>query len=314
MTIRRFKFLIALFVSIAALLIGSYGGHGINNGSLQGDIEAPKEVKDILRRACYDCHSNETKLAWFDKFPIISIAVRKDVEEGRQHLNFSEWAQISPSERKAKLWEIYNMTRVNRMPPRSYLRFHSTAQLSIKDQHILKDYIDRLSLTHINNSTAIQSANTQYITWKQRSKTVPGPSLSPNGIRHMPDYRSWQVLSTTSRFDNGTLRVIYANQIATQALKKKKINPWPDGSVIVKAMWEKIEDGEGNVRPGKFMNLQYMIKDKVKYRRTEGWGFARFDGLALKPYGTALTLDMECINCHKVVEQNDFVFNLSMKQ
>lgn len=312
MSKRNFIFFIALLTALAALLFAGYGGRGINNGPTAGEIEAPKEVKNILRKACYDCHSNETKLAWFDRLPIISIAVRKDVEEGRRHLNFSVWDSLSLTEKKAKLWDVYNVIRAGRMPLMSYLQVHPKALITTADRQILKTYIDGLAIKKLADSTAIETALLQYNSWI-KSKAA-SRRVSPNGIAHMPAYKTWQIMSATSRFDNGTIRVLYANPIASQAIQNKNINPWPKGSVIVKAMWQKLEDKDGQVRPGKFINLQYMVKDKRKYSSTGGWGFARFDGPQLKPYGDVLILDTECIDCHKTVEQNDFVFNLSTKQ
>ncbi|MFC0320686.1 MULTISPECIES: heme-binding domain-containing protein [Olivibacter] len=312
MSKRNFQFFIVLLTALAALLFAGYGGRGINNGPTVSEIEAPEDVKNILRKACYDCHSNETKLAWFDKLPIISIAVRKDVEEGRRHLNFSVWDTLHPSEKRAKLWDVYNVIRADRMPLMSYLQVHPKAHITIADRHILKAYIDGFAIKQPADSTATEIALTQYNGWTKNK--VARKSVSPNGIEHIPAYKTWQVMSTTSRFDNGTMRVLYANPIAAQAIQNKNINPWPKGSIIVKAMWQKLEDKDGQVRPGKFINLQYMVKDKRKYRSTGGWGFARFDGLQLKPYGDALILSTECIDCHKTVEQNDFVFNLSTKQ
>jgi len=312
MSKRNFLFFIALLTALAALLFAGYGGRGINNGPTVNEIEAPKEVENILRRACYDCHSNETKLAWFDRLPIISIAVRKDVEEGRRHLNFSVWDTLRPTEKKAKLWDVYNVIRAGRMPLISYLQVHPKALITTADRQILKAYIDGFAIKQLADSTAIETALSQYNGWIKSKAT--SKRVSPNGIEHMPAYKTWQIMSATSRFDNGTIRVLYANPIAAQAIQNKDINPWPKGSIIVKAMWQKLEDKDGQVRPGKFINLQYMVKDKRKYSSTGGWGFARFDGPKLQPYGDALILSTECIDCHKTVEQNDFVFNLSTKQ
>jgi hypothetical protein len=52
------------------------------------DLSAPDQVKAILQRACYDCHSNQTRLAWFDQpVPAYWLVVR-DVKAGRKVLNF----------------------------------------------------------------------------------------------------------------------------------------------------------------------------------------------------------------------------------
>jgi Haem-binding domain len=54
---------LGLVVSIAIQFIRP----AISNPPVTADLAAPEEVKQILRKSCYDCHSNETKLAWFDE-------------------------------------------------------------------------------------------------------------------------------------------------------------------------------------------------------------------------------------------------------
>ena len=53
------------------------------------DLSAPPEVKRILKTSCYDCHSNQTRLAWFDEIVPAYWLVASDVKEARRHLNFS---------------------------------------------------------------------------------------------------------------------------------------------------------------------------------------------------------------------------------
>ena len=72
------------------------------NPPVVSDIDAPSEVKDILRKACYDCHSNETKWVWYTKIAPASFLAVKDVNEGREHLNFSEWGNYTSKTEEIK--------------------------------------------------------------------------------------------------------------------------------------------------------------------------------------------------------------------
>src|ERR1700691_6295898 len=78
----------------AALLIVFLGLQfvrpAIGNPPVTADLAAPPHVKQILRNSCYNCHSNETKLAWFDRIVPAYWLVASDVKEARMHLNFSE--------------------------------------------------------------------------------------------------------------------------------------------------------------------------------------------------------------------------------
>lgn len=295
------------------VIVSLTNARAISNPPVTGEIQVPPGVKQIFERACYNCHSNETQLQWYDKLPIISSVVARDVTEARKHINFSEWASLSPADQKVTLWEIYNMVNAGKMPLKSYTTFHPSAKVSSAELSVLKSYLYTLKITPVEDTSRINSAIIQYRQWQKKQVVQQTVPVSVNGIKHMPEYRNWQVMSTTSRFDNGTMRVMYANPIAAQAIRDKNINPWPQGAVIVKVVWEKLEDKEGNIRPGKFINIQYMVRDKEKFSATKGWGFARFDTPGLKPYGTLASFK-KCIACHQAVKPTGFVFDLSTKK
>jgi len=273
----------------------------VTNPAVTAEINVPSDVKMILERACYNCHSNKTRLEWFDKLPIVSKVVDRDVEEARRHFNFSQWNDLSPVDQKGKIWEIYNMVKAGKMPLKSYVDFHPESRITPGDLAVLKAYATTLSVSNrldtIGRNFSIQRS----------SSIIP---ISANGIKHMPEYRNWEIMSTTSRFDNGSMRVMFANPIAMRAVREKQINPWPNGAVIAKVVWEKLEDKAGNIRQGKLVNIQYMVRDEAKYKETGGWGFARFDTKELKPYGKLATFK-KCIACHQAVKDTGFVFDLS---
>ena len=78
------------------------------NPPVTADITAPADVKAVLKKACYDCHSNETQLAWFDRISPVSWMVAKDIKAGRHAFNFSEWNKLPVATQKDKFWEIAN--------------------------------------------------------------------------------------------------------------------------------------------------------------------------------------------------------------
>lgn len=304
---RKKLLLVCMVVASAAALTASFIPATVPSPPVTGDIRIDTAVKRLLVRACYDCHSNETRLSWFDKLPLVSRLVTKDVTEARQHLNFSSWDSLGVADQKAALWEIYNMMDAGRMPLPAYAALHPKAKISASDLAMFRLYLDKIKAAPPDDT----AKNSQILPVLQAAGNANLPA-APNGIRHMPEYRNWQVMSTTSRFDNGTMRVMYANPVAIQAIKQGGIHPWPDGAVIVKVVWQKTLDSEGNTRPGKLVNIQYMVRDAQRFKDTEGWGFARFDAPSLKPYGTVLTTQ-QCISCHRAVEQTGFVFDLPVK-
>ncbi len=106
-----------------------------------GDLQAPAEVKAIFKRACYDCHSNETNLRWFDQVSPVYWWVAGHVKAGRAGLNFSEWDKLAPGDRKAKLWEAVNQIAAGAMPLKDYEFVHSESKVSAHDLTVLKNYM-----------------------------------------------------------------------------------------------------------------------------------------------------------------------------
>ncbi|QEC65685.1 cytochrome P460 [Mucilaginibacter ginsenosidivorans] len=272
-----------------------------------GDFEAPEHVKAIVRRACYDCHSNQTNLRWFDKISPVYWRVAAHVNAGRAGLNFSEWDKLAPGDRKAKLWEAVNQIIAGAMPLKDYEFVHHESKISPQDLAVLKDYMAAMVKRKPGDTSIINAAQKQ----KNVIPTAQSPMKLPvslNGISYMPEYKHWQAISTTERMDNGTMRVIFGNDIAVSAIHSHKINPWPDGTIFAKVAWDQLEDKAGNVSTGAFKQIEYMIKDHERFKSTHGWGFARFKTPRMVPYGKTVMFTNECMNCHKPQEDQDFVF------
>ena len=100
------------------------------------DFDGPPEVKAILQRGCYDCHSHETKWPWYSHVAPASWVVAHDVKEGREHLNFSNWEPL-----KHIVWihqEIYREVAEGEMPLKAYLIAHPAAEISSEELSVLK--------------------------------------------------------------------------------------------------------------------------------------------------------------------------------
>lgn len=100
------------------------------NPPITGDIDAAAPIKQLLARACYDCHSNETKWPWYTNIAPASWLVHRDVVEGREELNFSTWAQLPGPKQAKKLGEIAEELEGNDMPPWFYVPMHAEAKLT----------------------------------------------------------------------------------------------------------------------------------------------------------------------------------------
>jgi mono/diheme cytochrome c family protein len=85
-------------------------------------------TRELARRACFDCHSNETRWPWYSNVAPLSWLIQRDVEEGRHELNWSEWGSDSEGDESAET------VIEGSMPPDTYAILHPEARLS--DQEI----------------------------------------------------------------------------------------------------------------------------------------------------------------------------------
>jgi len=138
--------------------------------------------------------------------------------------------------------------------------------------------------------------------------TVP---VAPNGIALISGYRSWEVIAPSYRADRNHIRIILGNPVAIKAMKNN-IRPFPDGTIMAKVAWDRVEHPKFPVAtiPDAFSQVEFMVKDSVKFKETGGWGFARFVGKDLKPYGKDPGFVQECFGCHQPVKDNDYVFTM----
>jgi hypothetical protein len=100
---------------------------------LEGTTKVPPQVASTLRRACYDCHSNETTWPWYSRVAPPAWLVIHDVNEGRGALNFSRWGEYNPFDRADVLEKMCKEAKAGKMPLRPYLMMHSEARLSAQD-------------------------------------------------------------------------------------------------------------------------------------------------------------------------------------
>jgi len=108
-------------------------GHQHTNPAVQQEPNWPDaQTRDLVSRACFDCHSNETKWPWYSNIAPVSWLVQRDVQEGRQHLNFSDWNQ-----RHYEVDEVSEVVHSGQMPPFYYVMMHPKAKLTDAEKQSL---------------------------------------------------------------------------------------------------------------------------------------------------------------------------------
>lgn len=99
--------------------------------ALEAHVPVPPEVLAVMKRSCYDCHSNSTVWPWYSRVAPISWYVARDVNVARRHINLQNWeAQINEQEAKEHLGLVCKQVREGKMPPADYRFMHKGTDVS----------------------------------------------------------------------------------------------------------------------------------------------------------------------------------------
>ncbi len=281
---------------------------GIPSTPFTAEIQAPPHILQILETHCYSCHSNERRLAWFDYIQPGYWLVRRDVLTAREHLNFSTIGSKPVAAQRAALYEAVNMIQLGAMPLPRFLALHPDARVSAEDLAALKAFLSPWA--PLPAPSAAGGSQPPMVSAGASPIRLENVSAEWNGVDFDPSFEGWKALSFTDRGDNDTFRFVLGNDIAIQAAESGNISPWPDGTRFAKIAWQQLLGSDGIVYPGNFVQVELMIRDSKKYASTDGWGWGRWRGLGLQPYGSDAHFAGECTTCHLPVKGNDHVYTL----
>ncbi|MBD3790264.1 MAG: heme-binding domain-containing protein [Campylobacterales bacterium] len=105
----------------------------------KNEIQAPQEIMSMLKTSCYDCHSYETKMPWYNNIAPISWEVRSHIKDGRAWLNFQEWNNYD-EEKQQKIYDGIIKTINYSMPMPIYLSMHEEAKLTQAQRNTIKKW------------------------------------------------------------------------------------------------------------------------------------------------------------------------------
>jgi hypothetical protein len=114
------------------------------NPQVESDAPVAAELKTVLKRSCYDCHSNETVWPWYSRVAPVSWLVANDVKEGRKEVNFSVWNQYGDNRKARKLKEVVEQVEGGKMPQWYYVFLHPEAKLSANEKELIVRWARRL--------------------------------------------------------------------------------------------------------------------------------------------------------------------------
>jgi heme-binding protein len=128
---------------VILLVVIQFFGPEKTNPPVKADLIADVNVKTILKTSCYDCHSNETVYPWYSNIVPVSYLLMNHINEGREHLNFSDWENLDSTKKEKLQKEIWEEVEKNKMPLSSYLKLHSEAVLDKTQKEVIKKWAGR---------------------------------------------------------------------------------------------------------------------------------------------------------------------------
>ncbi len=142
------KIFLLVATAIGAVIAGflviqliPYGRNHSNPPVLSEPQWPDAQTRALAKRACFDCHSNETTWPWYSNIAPISWITQHNVNEGRSKLNFSEWNNGGRGE---GAHEMVGAVQEGEMPPFDYLIMHPNARLSEAERQQLIQGLSQL--------------------------------------------------------------------------------------------------------------------------------------------------------------------------
>lgn len=116
----------------------------------------PDEIMKIMKHACYDCHSNNTRYPWYARIQPVGWWIQNHVLEGRRELNFSEFGRWRAEDQADILRHCAKLVEKGSMPLGSYLRMHPEARLDITQKALLLDWWKKRARELENNAVMVR--------------------------------------------------------------------------------------------------------------------------------------------------------------
>jgi hypothetical protein len=109
----------------------------VSDADISKIVTTSDSVQVLLKKTCYDCHSNNTDYLWYSKIQPVGWLLAYHIRNGKNELNYSEFGSYSPRRQLSKLNGIINSIRDNIMPLPSYKLLHKNSTLSINERDLL---------------------------------------------------------------------------------------------------------------------------------------------------------------------------------
>lgn len=133
--------LFAILILIQFIQPARNHGAQVVPNEISNVVAVPDNIRGILKKACYDCHSEETIYPWYANIQPLNWFLNSHIQKGKSELNFSGFRMYSARKQQNKLSAIENSLNDNSMPLSSYTIVHRGSVLSSKEKALLKNWI-----------------------------------------------------------------------------------------------------------------------------------------------------------------------------
>ena len=144
---RRKKWLFVLLIGFAIIQF-IQPAHNKSENVLPTDVTkvypVPSNVLTILKTACYDCHSNNTRYPWYSSVQPGGWWLANHIASGKEELNFNEIGTYSIRRQINKLRSIENSIKDGTMPLSSYALLHKDARLTTQQKELIVAWVGRI--------------------------------------------------------------------------------------------------------------------------------------------------------------------------
>lgn len=96
--------------------------------------KVPEDINHLLQVSCNDCHSNKSEYPWYANVQPIAWWLDGHIEDGKRHLNFSEFTKLPIADQNHKFEETIEMVEEHEMPLKSYTNFGLHAEANLSDE------------------------------------------------------------------------------------------------------------------------------------------------------------------------------------
>jgi len=105
-------------------------------------VSPPATTAALIRKACYDCHSNHTDYPWYSWISPVSLYLNRHIQKGKEELNFSVYGQLEKADKIGLLADCCDVVDAGTMPLQSYLFIHKDARLTPEEREILCNWTE----------------------------------------------------------------------------------------------------------------------------------------------------------------------------